>query len=391
MPLELTKADARRALVAYQLAEDDLEGTFRRLRSVQFDPLQPAGCNHDLVLHARVPGYRTGDWQPAAYHERAIYDGWDKQASLVAMDGWPLRRVIHHWQGGWASEMEREFPQAMEAVLRELELRGPLQPKEFEFQERRKEWHGSWHGPSVTKRALRALWHAGKVMTTARRGNQHVYDLTCRVVPPGLLARPKLDVESGTRGVILERHRSAGLIRPTAPFEVWALQPGRIGKNRHIQELVRRSELVAVSIEGVICHCEPAFLEWLDAPAPAPSVKFIAPLDSLMWDRKLVAHLFSFEYLWEVYVPEAKRRWGYYVLPVLFGDQFVARFEPVCRDGALTVRSWQWELGSVAQAFWPALERAAAAFLAYAGVEEVTFGDLVPADVRRTFAKAIRS
>lgn len=89
MRLEVSKADARRALFAYQFQQTDLAGVFRRLRSVQFDPLSPAAGNHDLVLQARVPKYRTDDWQKAAYRQRAIYDGWDEQASLVAMDGRP--------------------------------------------------------------------------------------------------------------------------------------------------------------------------------------------------------------------------------------------------------------------------------------------------------------
>ncbi|MES1147216.1 MAG: crosslink repair DNA glycosylase YcaQ family protein, partial [bacterium] len=94
-PLVLRKADVRRALVNYHFTPNTLRGTFEKLKSVQYDPLAPIGCNHDLVLQARVPGYKVGDWQKLAYEERFIYDGWDKQACLVLMDSWPVRRIFH--------------------------------------------------------------------------------------------------------------------------------------------------------------------------------------------------------------------------------------------------------------------------------------------------------
>jgi len=129
----------------------DLRGAFERLRSVQFDPIAPIGCNHDLVLQARVPGYRIGDWQPLAYQDRHIYDGWDKQASVVPFEGWPLRRFFHqrHRQS-FEQKVFVDHREAVEAVLNELTERGPLQPKDFAYQQRRDDWEGSWYGPSVT-------------------------------------------------------------------------------------------------------------------------------------------------------------------------------------------------------------------------------------------------
>ena len=108
---------------------------FDRLRSIQFDPLAPVGCNHDLVLQARVPGYKVGDWQKLAYEERQIYDGWDKMASLVPFEGWPLRRHIHtvHRQN-FEKKIFQDHKDAVDLVLKELTDRGPLMPKDFDFQ-----------------------------------------------------------------------------------------------------------------------------------------------------------------------------------------------------------------------------------------------------------------
>ena len=86
-------------------------------------------------------------------------------------------------------------------------------------------------------------------------------------------------------------------------------------------------------------------LKLLDAPAPAPRVIFLGPLDSLLWDRRGVMQLFDFDYVWEVYKPEPQRRWGYYVLPVFYGDRFVARLDGRLERGVWTITRWWWEPG----------------------------------------------
>ena len=93
--LNLSKQDARRLLVLHHFQPTSLQGAFERLGSVQYDPLNPIGRNHDLVLQARVPEYSVDDWQKLAYQDRFIYDAWDKQASLVLMQDFPMRRIYY--------------------------------------------------------------------------------------------------------------------------------------------------------------------------------------------------------------------------------------------------------------------------------------------------------
>lgn len=93
-----------------------------------------------------------------------------------------------------------------------------------------------------------------------------------------------------------------------------------------------------------LCPCRSASaLKLLEAPAAAPRVIFLAPLDSLLWDRRGGMQLFDFEYVWEVYKPEPLRRWGYYVLPVFYGDRFVARLDSRLEQGSWTITHWWWE------------------------------------------------
>ncbi len=339
---------------------------FARLRSIQFDPIAPVGCNHDLVLQARVPGYKVGDWQKLAYQDRHIYDGWDKMASLVPFEGWPLRRHIYTVHRRWFEKrIFEDHKDAVEVILKEMADRGPLMPKDFEFQQRREEWKGSWFGVSVTKQTLRALWHSGLIMTAGRKNGQHIYDLTERVVPSHLLNQPTLDDKDAKRELVLERHRAMGIVRPAAPAEVWSGEVLAYDKKSAIEELVQRGEIVPVDVEGVKAHATPHFLSLLDQPRLEPRVVFVAPLDPFMWDRKMIAHLFGFDYVWEIYVPEAKRRWGYYVLPVLFGDALVARAEFYCRTGVLELQRWLFEPGDPAPMFFSELEPSLREFLNY--------------------------
>jgi uncharacterized protein len=382
-PLKLSKADARRAMVRHHFATSPtIPDAFERLRSIQFDPIAPVGCNHDLVLQARVPGYKIGDWQKTAYEDRLIYDGWDKQASLVPFEGWPVRRIYHHWHRRHFGRIFDDNPAAVKAVLHEIETRGPLMPKDFEFQERKDDWRGSWHGPSLTKQTLRALWHSGMVMTTDRRKGQHVYDLTERILPPEILAAPPVEKSDAIRELVLERHRAVGILRPTAAWEVWSFGEMGPAKKNAIDELASQSRIVPIEVEGVKAHATPEFLTVLDQPDLETRLVFVAPLDPFVWDRKMIGHIFDFEYLWEIYVPEAKRRWGYYVLPVLFGNRLVGRVEFFARDGVLELRRWHSEAEAPGAGFKAEFRKSLRNFMRYCSATKIQVDAAVETKIR---------
>jgi uncharacterized protein YcaQ len=360
---------------------------FDRLRSIQFDPIAPVGCNHDLVLQARLADYKVGDWEKLAYTDRLIYDGWDKQASLVPFDGWPLRRLIHKLhRRSFEKKIFEDHADAVEAILGEITRRGPMMPRDFEFQLRREEWKDSWHGPSVTKQTLRALWHSGLVMTAGRKNGQHLYDLTERIVPKRLLNEPLLPDEVARIELALERHRAMGFVRPVSPPEIWSYQVMNSEKRQCVAELLGAQKVLPIEVEGVKANATPEFLALLDKPSIESRVVFIAPLDPLLWDRKMTAHVFGFDYIWEIYTPLAKRKWGYYVLPVLFGDELVARVEFWCREGVLEVREWHFEARELGSGFWSALEEAVRRFMRYCSASEIRVRQHIEPKVKELFA-----
>lgn len=369
--IQLSKADARRLLAAHHFRPGTLHEVLGRLGSVQYDPLNPVGRNHDLVLQARVPGYRVGDWEALAYRERFIYDAWDKQASLVLTESWPERRVYHDWhRAWWEKRIVQAFPDAVTAVLDELRERGPLRSSAFEFQVHQSEWQGSWYGPRLTKNVLRALWHTGQVMTHGRHNGHHVYDLTERLVPEALRRVPQPSEKDAVVWLLDLRHRAVGLLRPNASGEVWSLGIAAAERRAVLAELVAVGTLLPVDIEGVRFHALPETLAGLETAGLSDRLIFVAPLDQLLWDRKAALHLFGFDYVWEVYVPETKRRWGYYVLPVFYRDRFVARIDSRLRGGVWEIYAWFWEPDITPDVpLLGALEEAVRRFRHYLGAE----------------------
>ena len=391
--MKLSKADARRLLARHHFAahfnRGSLRDVFTRLGSVQYDPLNPVGRNHDLVLQARVPGYRVGDWERLAYEERFIYDAWDKQASLVLLQDWPQRRIYHDWHKSWWDErILRAFPEAIDAVLAELRERGPLSSTAFVYQLHKLEWEGSWYGPKLTKNVLRALWHTGKVMTQGRRNGHHIYDLTERIVPPELYGAAPIPEPEMVAWLIRLRHQAVGLLRPNASSEVWSLGITAAARRAVIAQLVQTGELVPVDVEGVLFHALPETLAGLEHPTPPEQMIFVAPLDQLLWDRKAVQHVFSLDYIWEVYKPLAARKWGYYVLPVFYGDRFVARFDSRLKGNVWELYAWYWEPDvTPGAAMLGALTDAVKRFMAYLDAEKL----ILPAGLSRQTRAAFRA
>ena len=228
-----------------------LQGAFERLGGVQYDPLNPLGRNHDLVLQARVSGYSVGDWQELAYQQRFLYDAWDKQASLVMMQDYPMRRIYYEWHAPrWREAILDRYPEAVKTVLDELHKRGPLSSTDFYYQEHHEQWEGSWYGPKLTKNILRALWHTGQVHTYRRNKGKHVYDLAQKVIPSNLYEAEPIPAKQCIDWLILQRHKAIGLMRPNAGTAIWSLGISAPERRKHLQNLLQHGALVAVDVDA---------------------------------------------------------------------------------------------------------------------------------------------
>ena len=360
---------------------------FDRLGSLQFDPLDIAGRNHDLALLARIRGYRREWTDDLLYRERALYETYNKGLSLVPTAELPWYRIT------WDVRRERyehthfkEHAALVDELLGRIRRDGPLGSGDIPA---RASIDWFWRPTNQVRAILEALALAGVLGLARRDGNRRVYDLVERLFPADLL-RLRFDQDEQRRHRLLSRYRAHGLLGTGASGEVWlgmAATAKEWAPRR--TELIETGRILPVQVEGLrrVRHIPSSDVEFLDAAEAEisagippvgvpPQVAFLAPLDPLVWDRTLLRDLFGYDYLWEVYVPEARRKWGYYVLPLLYGDRFVGRIEPRIdrKAGVLRIIGLWWEEGfdptkegSLAEAMAAALE----AHRAFGGVARI--------------------
>jgi uncharacterized protein YcaQ len=379
---------ARRFLVARQMlapARSIDEGpkgvleVFRRLGSIQFDPIAVAGRTHDLVLHARVAGYDPA-WCERLYDQREIFEAYNKGLSLVTTSAFPWFRGI---LALGSRRVLSENAEVAERVLERVRAEGPLSALDFDRA------HGpttDWFGEktNVVRAVLEAYAVTGVLGLARREGNRRYYDLLERLLPAEILAH-EVPQDEQFRYKLLSRYRAHGLLGVAGGDTFGGLGyakpdprlPGHPGRTALRQELIESGELVPVDVEGVrgkrfVLREEVELLE--APPEPPASVAFLPPFDPLIWDRPLLGSLFGFDYVWELFFPPEKRRWGWYVLPVLFRDRFVGRIEPrIDREaGRVEVIGFWWEDGFEprrADGFLDAMQEALGAYLRFAGAD----------------------
>jgi uncharacterized protein YcaQ len=398
--LLISAAAARRFLVRRHLLApprslptglDGVRAAFTRLGSIQFDPLAVAGRNHDLVLHARVRDYDPAWTNELLYERRELFETYNKMLSLLPTAELPWYRQA--WDRFTAEHEGAAFarhPETVAHVLDEIRRRGPLSSLDFE---RRTTIDWYWGPTSEVRAVLEALSEAGVIGLARREGNRRYFDLTERLYPPDLLAiRP--DEREQQRHKLLSRYRAHGLLGEGGQAELWYGITWRSGSGPNHgpraqvlaslrEELMAAGELVPVTVEGVRGrrYVLSGEVGWLgDAvaetsegrPMDGAGVTFLAPLDPFVWDRVLLRSLFGFDYTWEVYTPQAKRRFGYYVLPILWGDRLVGRIEPRIdkASGSVRILGLWWEPGVDPRredGLVTAMRRALAAYLRFAG------------------------
>lgn len=394
MVIQLSREQARRLLARYHFTPTDLPGVFARLGTVQYDPLNPVGRNPDLVLQARVPGYHVDDWQPFAYEQRLIYDAWDKMACLVPVSDWPMRALIRERHRPYHDREILQKEQAtVEAILTALDTRGPLSSLEFE----KKTGYdpNSWSGQTRAKRILRALWVSGELVTHHRRAGRHYYDRAKRVIPARHFNQPPLlDEDAYFRWIIARRYQAAGILRAAATeAAIWYACGKAEQRKKALNELVEEGTIIPIRIgeKKLPFHAHVEALKQLDQPPLEPRVIFLGPLDSFLWDRGGVQHIFDFDYTWEVYKPGPLRKWGYYVLPVFYGDHFIARLDSRLEKGTWTITRWWWEEGVVPDPeLLDALRAAMQQFLIYLGAKGVQASEGVDKVIQSTIADLAR-
>ena len=374
-----------------------------RLGSLQFDPLEVAGRNHDLVLLARIAGYRREWLDHWLYGERRLYETYNKSLSIVPVAELPLYRYIwDRMRGRHEAGAFDDHAPLVEELLGRIRDEGTLLSRNVAARETI-DWY--WRPTNQVRAILEALAEVGTLGIARREGNHRVYDLAERLFPAGILAERRPEKEQQAHR-LLARYRAHGLLGASGNQELWVGGTGYAADRAAVRdELMESGRLVPLAVEGLrgdrfvvvedLADLDRAEREIRVGASPGgvdPGVTFLAPLDPLCWDRDLLRRLWAFDYIWEVYVPAAKRRWGYYVLPILNGDRLVGRIEPRLdrRAGTLRLAGLWWEAGFDPLAepgFTAAFTDALAAHRDFGDLDEISFP---PGTRHRALATAVR-
>ena len=349
--IELSREDARRLFLrAHGLlgpkATPGIGSVLRvleRFRLVQVDSIGVAGTNQDISFSSRIEGFTPQQLDTVLYETHGAFEYWQKCLCILPAESRPYYLPVMDRLAEHHAAFVAEHRKTVEHILRQLREAGPLAPGDLGDDRTRV---GAWGSTErIVKRVMEVLWEAGTLVIARRNGRMRLYDIAER----HFSANDRATKAAYRRRALLDVYSALRLfaVRGTTG-EVWhGVKPFRHAVH---EELVAEGVVVPVRIEGVrrnyFMLSEDADLLNGDHEADGP-VRLLAPLDSALWDRRIVRELFDFDVTFEVYTPVAKRRFGYYCLPILLDAEIVGRVD-VGSDrssSAMLVRSIHWEHG----------------------------------------------
>ena len=330
--LDLSADEARRIVLEAQglsgarprgePRERHIHAVLDRIRLLQIDSVNVLVRAHYLPLFSRLGPYDRAMVDRLAYEKRELFEFWGHAATLLPARFQPLLR----WRMArkvWPDleRLHREKPGFVDSVLAEITTRGPLAASELSDPGTRA---GAWWGWGDGKNVLEWLFATGRVTTATRRNFERIYDLTERVLPAELLAAPTPAPNDAKKSLLVESAHALGVATARELADYFRIH-GPTAKTL-VAELAEHGALRQVRVEG---WAHPAFAPpGIRVPRKAPSARaLISPFDPLVFERARAHRIFDFHYRIEIYTPEAKRIYGYYVLPFLIDGDLAARVD----------------------------------------------------------------
>ncbi|MCB2012790.1 MAG: YcaQ family DNA glycosylase [Geminicoccaceae bacterium] len=363
-----------------RLDADGLERLIERIGFVQLDSINTVARAHHMILFARNETYAPDLLRRLHEERRSLFEDWTHDASLIPMAfrryWFPRhrreeRRLLERWRK-WR---DRPFEDQLERVLDHVREHGPVMSRDL----RTEKGNGStgwwdWH-PSKT--ALEFLWRTGRLAVTRREGFQKVYDLGERVIPAHVDEASESEMIDWAASSAIER---MGFVAPSDLAGFWdsiGIAEAKDWCAGHAGDLVEVEVEEAGSGNRRPCLMPTRMFERLgDLPEPPPRLRVLSPFDPLIRDRKRLERIFGFDYRIEVFVPEAQRRYGYYVFPLLEGTRLVGRIDMKRVEDSLAVRRlWLEPRIRLSAGRRRALDAELNRIRRLAGCEHVTFDD----------------
>ena len=316
---------------------------------VQYDPVDVCGKSPEITLNSRVKGFKKTMLPELLYKERVLFDYYDKEMSILLMSDWKyFERTRERYHSRFRSKTD--ISALLEEVRQIIEKNGATASKDIAINEKI-DWF--WGATSASRAALETLYLQGELAVSSKKNAIKSYDFAHRLIPGEYYNQPEPleDDMEHMKWRVMRRIGATGLLWNKASDSFLGINPiGIVNRKKAIDELHEQNKLEKIMIHDI---AEPFYLLTDDIPMLkyslanpdlAPRCELIAPLDNLIWDRKLIHELFGFYYRWEIYTPQPKRKYGYYTLPVLYGTDFIGRIELIRDTKAKTL---------VNKNFWP--------------------------------------
>ena len=340
------------------------DGAYRYVRQagcIQYDPVDVCGKNAELTLQSRVKGFKKQMLQELLYKDRLLIDYPDKELSIWPTEDWPYFSSYRDR----SVELGKTFKgmyKLEDRAIAYISEHGPVSsddlPIEGEiFWHSSMHWSGNWHKPSLAARSiLEQLYTDGTLVIHHKKGSRKYYDLAQNHLPALVLyaENPCKDEESFTAWRVLRRIGAVGLLWDKNSTAFLGIDINAEKRKTILARLLEEEKICPVIVEGL----KPLFYyrsedtglmqQIIEGSADLkPRMAFMAPLDPLLWDKSLIKALWDFQYSWEIYTPAVKRKYGYYTLPIIYGDRFIGRIEavPDRKEGVLLVKGLWWEPG----------------------------------------------
>lgn len=334
----------------------------RQAGCIQFDPINSCGRNAELTLQSRVKGFQKKDLFDLLYKDRALIDYPDKELSILPVESFPH---LTRWREA-ARKKAANFAgidELAETALAYIEQNGPVSSSTLPIDGEIKwnsavHWSGNWHGKTNAARSvLEQMYTDGRLVIHHKEGTRKFYDLAERHIPAEILNahEPNEALIEHIKWCLLRRIGAVGVLwdrRSDALLGIWGMNTEL--RKQAFTELEAEGLILPLSVPEIPSnlYMKAEDLPLLEEASSMKRIKkrceFIAPLDPMLWDRKLIEAVFDFRYRWEVYVPAEKRQYGYYVLPIVYGDGFAGRIDASAdtKNGRLIVNNIWFENGT---------------------------------------------
>ena len=365
------------------------EGVYEFIRQagcIQYDPVDVCGKSPELVLQARVKGFQKSMLYDLLYKDRRLVDHFDKQLAIFPTEDW--KYFHYNRENNYSNRSQEEIEKIKPEILRIIRDKGPVCSADIGFDEKI-DWY--WAPTKLSRAALEYLYFHGDLVIARKQGTKKYYDLIQNHMD-GAVLQAENPFSNHMEYLIWNVYRrigSVGLLPSRASDAYLGIAELKAGaRSQTFGELLQADKIVEIEVPELPY---PLYMQSVDLPLLeracsddkfTPRLEFIAPLDNLIWDRKLLRAIFGFEYTWEIYTPEHKMQYAHYTLPLLYGTSFIGRAE-ILRDRkncVLTVKNiWLEKNVRLTKKLETALGSAYKRFAKFNGCTDIEVGTYHPA------------